>query len=403
MTLAPADRVRRRRMRGAAATVIIVAWAAALGGLVRRETMRSPGERLAEMARRVNPGNMFYAVERDGRRVGWASSTVDTLADSVSQRSDTIALLDELVADVPSGTTTQRAATRTQIMLSRAFVLRRFVVDIDTNGATTRISGRAVGDTAIAYVVEERGTASDTQRVRVSGPVMLPAMLPLATILRGEPKVGKHTSFLTFDPSTRSARVVTMGVEAESLFVVDDSASMDPDSRRWVTTRRDTVRAWRLSATGGAGFTGWADAQGRVVATTRPGALDLRRTAYELSFENWRLDMRASARSATAERDVRAVSVISAGVSVPATRLQSLTARLVAPSLAGFALRGGRQAMDGNVLTVTTETAARLKAAYTLPPAPAHRSRFRNELQARTLPAGARARHAPAGDRHRQA
>jgi hypothetical protein len=382
VTLAPADRVCRRRVRGAAAIVIVVAWAAALAGLVQRELVRTPGERLAEMARRINPGNVFYAVEQDGRRVGWASSTIDTLADSVSLRSDTIALVDEMVADIPGAGTTQRSGTRTQIMLSRAFVLRRFVVDIDTGGTSTRIAGRAVGDTAIAYVVETNVIASDTQHVHVPGPVLLPAMLPLATILRGEPKVGRSATYETFDPSARTTQKVTMNVVAESLFVVDDSASMDRGSGRWVASLRDTVRAWKLTTTGGPGFIGWADAQGRLVATRQLGALDLRRTAYELSFENWRLDMRLAARSTARERDVRATSVIASEKAGPVRPLLSLTARLVAPSLAVFALRGGRQQLDANVLTVTAESGSPVKAVYTLPPTPAHRTRFRSELQA---------------------
>jgi transglutaminase-like putative cysteine protease len=380
--LAPADRVRRRRVRGAAATLIVLAWAAALGGLVRREVGRSPRERLTEMARRVNPGNVFYAVEHDGRHVGWASATIDTLADSVSLRSDTLALLDELVAEYPVRGVTQRTATRTQVILSRAFVLRRFVVDIDRNGTATRISGRAVGDTGIAFVVETNGAPSDTQWVRISGAVFLPTMLPLATILRGDPKVGRRSAYLTFDPSSRTARDVTMEVMAESLFVVDDSARMDSESGRWVAALRDTVRAWKVAAVSGRGFDGWVDAQGRVVATTQFGALGLRRMAYELSFENWRLGTRVAARTTNPERDIRASSVIAAEIAVPARRLQSLKARLMAPSLAGFALRGGRQQLDGNVLTITTEGGEQLKAAYSLPPTIAHRTRFRNELQA---------------------
>lgn len=382
MTLAPADRARRGRVRSAAATVIILAWAAALAGLVQREVVRTPAERMSELAARVNPGNVFYAVELGGKRVGWASSTIDTVADSVSKISDTLSLLDEVVADIPSGSATRRTSMRTQVMLSRGFALRRFVVDIDTNDASLRISGGLQGDTSIAYVVERNGTVSDTHHVRVLPPVLLPTMVPLATILRAPPKVGRRATYHTFDPSIATSRDVTMEILAESLFVVSDSATMDAATGRWVSAPPDTVRAWKLRSSDDRTPASWVDAQGRVVETTQLGTLQLSRTAYEVSFENWRLDAKASARAAAGSHDVRPTTAIADSVAPPARRLKSLKVRLIAPSLSGFALRGGRQELDGNVVTVTVEPPEALTAAFKMPVDGPMRARYRNELQA---------------------
>ena len=62
------------------AAAIGVAWLGGLGLMVRREVYRPQIERLAEAALRVTPAAVFYAVLQDGRQVGFASSTVQTVA-----------------------------------------------------------------------------------------------------------------------------------------------------------------------------------------------------------------------------------------------------------------------------------------------------------------------------------
>jgi transglutaminase-like putative cysteine protease len=380
VTLSPADRVRRGRVRRAIATVIIVAWAASIGGLVRRDVIRTPAQRLAEMAARVNPGNVFYTVDRDGRRYGWASFTIDTLADSVLKKSDTLSFLDEMVVEMGSGAQTERVAERMQVMLSRAFVLRRFAFDLDSGGVYTRTSGNLAGDSSIVVVKEQAGRPADTQRVAVTPPVLLPTVLPLAAVLRGTPKAGSHATYHTFDPRSLRSGDATVEIVAESLFTVDDSASMDVESGRWRSALRDTIRAWRVRASGAATFDGWIDAEGRPVAATR-GDYAMRRMAYELSFENWRLD-RKVARGAGAEFEVSDRSLIESGVPRADGPPQEMRVRMTAPSLRSFALESHRQTAEGNLVTVRAESDRDLTAAYTLPPTTPFRSVHAAELKA---------------------
>jgi transglutaminase-like putative cysteine protease len=265
-------------------------------------------------------------------------------------------------------------------MLSRGFLLRRFLHDADSAGVTTRVAGTLRGDTLL-YVVESGGTIGDTQRVHVSSPVLLPAMVPLAAILRAPPKVGRRTTFNVFDPHTRQLRERSFEISAESLFVVDDSAAMDAGTSRFVATLKDTVRAWQLREGSDATDAPWVDAQGRVVRGTA-GPLQLARTTYELSFENWRLDARTALPTAGGESAVHAASAIASSVTVPVARIRALKLRLRAPTLSGLALAGGRQQLDGDVLTIRAEAADTLTAAYTLPPTAQHRTQFRATLQA---------------------
>ena len=64
----------RRAMVGGA---IIVAWIAGLAVLIRREYFRPRVELLAEAAKRVSPGVVYYGVMQGERQVGFASSIME--------------------------------------------------------------------------------------------------------------------------------------------------------------------------------------------------------------------------------------------------------------------------------------------------------------------------------------
>ena len=374
MSLSYADRARRRVVRRTIAAGVMVAWVAALVGLIQRDVIRTGTERMAELALRVNPGNVFYAVEQAGKHIGFASFTLDTLP-------DTLVIRDLFVADLNVGGKLQRVTTRADIVMSRQLALRTFATDIGTPDAPARVSGRTDGDSVIVFVRESGGVHGDTQRVAIDGPVVLPTLLPLAAILRSDPEVGGTATYHTFDPATTTARDVTLRIEAESLFTVVDSARKDLATGVWLPALRDTVRAWRLATMTGTGFSGWVDAQGRIVETSIAG-LDLRRMAYEMAFENWRATSPTATESA-ADRDIIPSSVIAGSLALPARGLTRLSLRLTAPSLRQFALVGGRQSLSSDVLTLGVEDSAATTATYTpRRVTPQHRAQFRDELRA---------------------
>lgn len=372
MTLSPADRVRRRRLRGVAAVMIVIAWGAALAGLVRRDVLRTPAERLAEIALRVNPGNVFYEVARDGRRVGYASSTVDT-----SEVGDTLWIRDEIATEFRGTGGVDRAIRRSEVNLTRGFALRGFVFDVDSGDALRRVIGRALGDSVITLVTLNDGVVADSQAIRVRGPLMMPAMVPFAMMLSKTPKVGRSASYATFDPARREMRDVSLRILAESLFVVDDSARMNATTGRFVTALKDTVRAWNVSEDGGAAQ--WLDAQGRAVETSANGAR-LRRMAYELSFENWRLD--ALVTDANASGSDVTLAPVDARITIHGAPTKRVVARLIAESLSGFDLKSPRQSVNGNVITVSIDDSAAMSAGYSLPPDARFRTQYREYLQA---------------------
>ncbi|MBI2407725.1 MAG: transglutaminase domain-containing protein [Gemmatimonadetes bacterium] len=365
------------RFRFILALTLLAAWGAGLTLLVRREFFQGRAERLAEAALRLSPGATFYVVEQGGVRIGFASTTIDTVANGIE-------VTDYFVADLPLAGRVHRASARSVVLLSRALALRTFDVQAEAAETPLRVTGRIEGDSLAIFAMDVPGQSADTQRVAVRGPVLVPTLAPLAMALGETPETGKTYRLPTFDPQQMQSRDVALRVTAESLFVVDDSAKFDAAAKVWKSAQRDTVRSWHVVREGG-GFDGWVDAQGRVVVATQPAGITLRRTAYELAFENWRI-ARAAAPAAESgpARDVFESTAISAGVTLGAAALPRLRVRLLGVPLAGYALDGGRQTLRGDTLLVERRTLP--ARAYSLTTrAPAFLQRFRTELAAEPL------------------
>jgi hypothetical protein len=358
--------MRRPGKRATIAIGTLALWIAGLGVLVRRELFRPHTEQLAEAGLRVTPSATFFAVLQRGEQIGFASSTVDTTDGGITQA-------DYLVADLPIAGRLHRASARTSVRLSRALRLRSFSLDIDADITPLKASGTVIGDSLLLLIVKGvAGQPPDTQRVKLTGPMLLPTVLPIAVALGQRPRMGARYTLPVFDPSSMSTHDALITVEAESVFVLPDSSVFDPVARRWHGARPDTIRAWKLStpaaaATGRmAGFNGWVDEQGRVVLINQLLGLTLERRPYEVAFENWKADAQSRGVRVTADQDIYEISAISANKRLR-KNLGELKVRLSGVELDGFDVKGYRQRLHGDTLTVTRETAAAMRAAYALP------------------------------------
>ena len=269
----------RSAARRVIAIGVLTLWVAGLVYLARRELFRPHLERLAEAALRVNQFTMFYSVSRDSGLVGYASSVIDTTPGSIT-------ITDYLVTEI-SGPK-PRSTSRAKISLSRTFRLRDFESSVQSNSVNIHANGKVFGDTALTYSVSSGGKPAVTRTIPLDGLVLLPQLVPLALALTTRPAVGRTYSFPVFDPSRQEVVQVESQVQAESIFVVSDSAVLDSATRRWKSAHTDTVRAWQVSSTPG-GFNGWLDEGGHVVKTTELGS-DVDLTSYEEAFENWVLE-----------------------------------------------------------------------------------------------------------------
>ncbi len=363
------------------AVAILAAWSVGVGLLVRREFFREKAAILAEAALRLGPSTSFYIVEQDGRQIGYASTTIDT---SLTQ----FEVTDFFTADLPVAGQEFRASARSVITLSRALALKTFDVSIESAVAPMSITGRADGDSAVVFTMDVPGQPADSQRLPVRGPILLPTLIPAAAMLVSDPEVGKTVTIASFDPATMAAKDLTLRFAAESLFTLVDSARFDSTAMRFVSALTDTVRAWNLVPTEGQGFSGWVDAQGRVVQSSQPGGIVLKRIAYEIAFENWRRASRATRETPGG----RTVGDILEGTAIAANALpgrngpSQLRVRLSGTSLEGFDLQGGRQRREGNELVVRREAADVLTPDWSLAGSQAgFRTRFGAELASEPL------------------
>jgi transglutaminase-like putative cysteine protease len=353
----------RANRRAVAASVVLGLWAGGLAFLAKQELFRSHMEKLEEAGLRVSPGASYYAVLQRGEQIGFASSTIDTTSGGITVH-------DYLVADVPVGGELHRATARTEVTLSRRLRVRQFKVQVDAGLTPVDASGQISGDTLLVLAVRGASAKVDTQHIRLPGPVLLPTLVPLAVALGERPEPGGRIDLPVFDPIAMAARQVHVRVDAESVFVVPDSSVFDPATSRWNGARPDTVRAWRMATTdsGGAspGFRGWVDEQGRIVLATQVLGMTLERRPYEVAFENWKADAAKRGTQVAADRDIYETTAIAANKRLT-DDLAMLRVRLTGADLAGFDVKGYRQRLRGDTLTITRESADALHADYQLP------------------------------------
>ncbi len=353
--------------RGQVGGAILGLWIVGLALLGRRELFRPASERLAIAAMRVAPGASYFSVRQDGEQIGFASTTIDTTE-------ATIVVSDFLVADLPVAGRYERATATTRVTLTRTLRLKDFVVRIDAASGPVEATGTMASDTSLVLAISAAGSPPDSQHVRLSGPILLPTLVPLAAVLTEPPRVGQRYAFPVFDPLAMRATDMRMVVRAESLFVVTDSARMSQSTRRWESALRDTIRAWELVPDTAGTETAptlylawWVDELGRVVEARQAAGLHLSRTAYELAFENWRLDARDRPDRPSPRRDILESTAIASDAPLDRDGLERLRVRLGGVALDGFDLDGGRQSLSGNLLEIRREPASALDADYRLP------------------------------------
>ncbi|MGI9043494.1 MAG: hypothetical protein ACR2GK_05150 [Gemmatimonadaceae bacterium] len=266
------------------AVAIIAIWIFGLGLLYNRTTNRTPEQELAEAGMRVSPATYYYILEQDGRQVGAASSALDTTNSRIISN-------DFVRGAIPVGREVLRLEARSEARFTRGLRFRDVVIRAtgDLTPFFLRGAMQEGEDRTLRVTAENAGDKPITLESPVATPVFIPTVAALPLMLRGNPKIGDSISLTLFDPVTRGAREVTLRIEADSLFLVADSAHLDSASNRWVKARQDSLRGWRVTSRT-APLTAWVDAYGRLIAASEPGGISLVRTAFEIAFENWRLD-----------------------------------------------------------------------------------------------------------------
>lgn len=345
------------------ATAVLLAWAGSLGWLLRRVAFQTTGARLAEAALRVAPGAAYYRLDVGRQQVGLASVTIDTLGSAIE-------VTDVLRLDVAALGTLHGTHAMSRATVSRALRLQSVVTQFD--GDLGRFSARALvsGDTLLTVTLAT-GARSETTRVPLAHPIVLPSLVPLRLAFGGELRAGRSYTIAVFDPLLLAERSVTVRVGAESTLVVPDSAAYDSTALAWIPVHFDTVRAFGIEQeAGGLRERAWIDAQGRVVRVEGPVGFTMERSAFEIAYENFRKrdTLRlARASAAPGPGDVITVTARAAGISLRADTVRELRVRLRGADVSRLDLASPRQRLAGDTLVVRADAPATLVARYRLP------------------------------------
>lgn len=349
----------RRHVAG----VIFAAWAVALGFLVKREYFRSTAAKLADAALSVPPGAEYYVLSIGGRPVGYASSTVDTLP-------DTIRVQDVRVIDVPALGRLHRTTTRTDARLSRTLRLVTADGTWEEDGVRSSVEAAVTPRGRLEYAIGAAGRRV-TGAVPTERPVVVPSLFALRIAFGGELKPGDAHTALVLDPADLALRDVTARITAETTLIVPDSAAFDSTRGAWVPVLWDTVPSFRLEERGADGpRTVWIDAQGRLVRAVTPGGFAAERTAFEIAVNNFRRRDTLALARASADPPAGAIvpaTAAAAGVQPDAPLRDRLRVVLAGAPASAFDADGGDQRVAGDSVTVTRATTDGLRPGFRLP------------------------------------
>lgn len=274
--------------RLAAAGAAVLLWAGGLLTLARRQHKPSglDGE-MTKAATRFNPGPAYYLVERDGRQVGFASSTADTTPTGLE--------FDDYLIIEARRDSTHRMAVSSSAKVSRRFILQSLDAASDTSTGwyheTAQVTGTTLTFRALFPTVS-------TQTGRAEHDMLAPDAIPMIVGMGSEtkPSVGTEREFKVVDVAGGRVVSVKFRIAAESLFAIADSAVYDTAAHHWRAATIDTLRAWELipqspMLVATPKLSAWVDGLGRVVDAdvelAGAGALRFRRTCYELAYRNW--------------------------------------------------------------------------------------------------------------------
>lgn len=281
--------------RKAIGLLVLLVWVAGLGFLYNRTTHRTLAQRLTEVGMRVSPETFYYTLEQNGHQVGVASSAIDT--------SKTRVIASDLVRGRFSiGNDTLRVEGRSEARFTRGMRLRDFIIRAD--GDLTPFMLRGVmqdgEEKTLRLTTETKGARPVTKETVAEAPVFIPTISPLPLMLTRAPKIGDSVKVALFDPVSRGLKNVTLHIQADSLFLIADSAAFDSTSNRWFKVRQNSLRGWRITDRHSP-VTAWVDAAGRLIAASEPGGVTMTRTAFEIAFANWMLSekQRAAPRRGT--------------------------------------------------------------------------------------------------------
>jgi hypothetical protein len=263
--------------------VAVALWLGTMGLLVRREYLTPDTEVLLDAGLSIPPGATFFAVSLGDHQIGTASITADTLVDGVR-------VVTRYDLDIPFADGPTHVVSATNAVYSRDLRLQRFARRSSGDFPPAVLEGIVEGDSLLTLRMgAPEATPDQTVSQPTGGQLLLPSAIPLRVALTGALRVGGTVETRVVDPGTLTLRTERASIVADSIFVVPDSADLDPLTDRWVAATYDTVTAYRFDQmVFGLPMQTWVDQTGYVIHASTPLGFTLQRSAFELVSENYR-------------------------------------------------------------------------------------------------------------------
>ncbi len=344
--------------------LIVAIWIGMIGWQIRREYYQPELTRLAEATLSLAPGVSFYTLQMGERSVGQATSRLDTVPDG-------FVLEDVMSLELPALGQTGTAMVRSAVQMTRSLEMKTFDFVLESSVGRFEANGVMRADSTLVVTIDS-GSGPQTVEYKLATPPIFASILPIRLAMTGGLVTGGTGRFAVFDPSTLGTRIVELEVLEHDTLIVPDSASLERSTGRWSPAHYDSIPAWRVAESyGGVSVESWVDGDGRVIRASSPLGFSMLKTEYELALQD-RDDQRAAfARGEPARganEDVIFSTAIQSNVDLgAATRFEQIRFRRSGVDLSGFQLDGGRQSLDGDVLTVRRENWDELNPGYELP------------------------------------
>jgi hypothetical protein len=338
--------------------LVLVTWFVMIGWQVRREYFQPELTRLAEAALALAPGVSFYTIRMGERTVGQATSRLDTVPEG-------FVLEDVMILDLPALGQTGTAVARTSVSLSPSLVMETFSFSLDSEIGRFRSQGVLGADSTLHVTIDAGGDEQELS-YRLAEPPIFSAAMPIRIAMAGELEIGNTLFLPVFDPSTLSTRTVEVRVLEHDTLIIADSASVDA-SGRWSPSRYDSIPAWKIAEIhGGIQVESWVDDDGRILRASSALGFTMEKTEYELARQAQ--EDAAGQTSLAIDEDVILSTAIRSNVDLGAVEEHDvLRFRLTGVELSGFQLDGGRQTLDGDILTVRREDWDAVDPGFSLP------------------------------------
>jgi len=343
------------------AYAVLGLWIIVLGFHVRREYFKPLATRLAERARSLNPGSYFYTIKMNGQAIGYAQSSLDTIAGG-------FVFSDRVILDVPALDQLHRAVAQTRIELGPAMQLTRFSFQLGSEIGEYVVKGVVRNDSILDLELNPGTGQLQRTSMAITPDMLLDAAIPMRMAAAGQLETGQVISARVFNPSVMDDQLVEMRVALHDTLIVPDSARYNNKTKKWEISRTDTIPAWRVDqAFGGVSISSWVDEDGHLIKAESPVGYTLERMPYEIADQDWKRAQAegtlSSGYGAVIERTAIAANVDLSAV----TEAPQLRVRLGGVDLKGFDLAGGRQSLNGDTLTIRREAESALAASYRLP------------------------------------